>query len=142
MFRLFLSPLQFIRDRLGALEVENETLRQNLTYAQEAFGIVAAARDCCLSNKDTLGWTPDQVERLREIAALMRQALTVYNSCTRLLESEKAGTNAQVDELKIQLAKERSARVAAERKLSQYFKDKRKEKVSKVMDQNQVNGMN
>jgi len=131
-----------MRDRLGALEIENESLRQNLTYAQEAFGIVAAARDCCLSNRDSLGWTPEQVERLREIAALMRQALTVYNSCTRLLKSEKADTNAQVDDLKIQLAKERSARIAAERKLSHYFKDKRKEKVSKVMDQNQANGMN
>ena len=131
-----------MRDRLGALEVENESLRQNLTYAQEAFGIVAAARDCCLSNRDSFGWTPEQVERLREIAALMRQALTVYNSCTRLLKSEKADTNAQVDDLKIQLAKERSARIAAERKLSHYFKDKRKEKVSKVMDQNQANGMN
>ena len=115
-----------MKDRVAELETENATLRQSLSHAQEAFSIVSTAHDWCSVNTQSVGWTSDQVERMREISAIIRRALKIRDSCPRLLESERNAINTKIENLELQLHQERSGRLAAERKLSQYLKDRRK----------------
>jgi len=100
-------------------------MKDKLCQTQEALAIVATAHEWCLSNKELLGWTPDQVERMREISNLMRNAVRVRDSCTRLIESERSGLRTQIQDLQFQLKIERTARLEAERKLSEAVKTQR-----------------
>ena len=141
----FSSPSKVHVDRVAALEIENESLRQILTHSRDAFNLVSRAHEYCLAQTQSSRWSTDQIERLREIAALMRQALNVRNSGSRFTENDATmDTNAEIASLKQQLAREYSARRAAERKLSQYIKDWNKAKRSspKVGDEIQVKDMN
>jgi hypothetical protein len=114
------------------LETENKELKDKLMQSQEALAIVATAHEWCLSHKEILGWTSEQVERMREISNLMKGAVRVRDSCSRLIESERTGLRSQVDELNHQLKSERTARLEAERKLSDSIKSQRPPGAKKI----------
>lgn len=120
------SPPHCVKDHVAELEKENEALRQSLTHAQEAFDIVSTVCDWCCENTQTVGWTIAQVERMREINEIIRRALKVRDLCPRLVESERNAMHIKIEDLERQLVRERSGRLASEKKLSQYLRDRRK----------------
>ena len=110
---------------MTVLELENKDLKGKLAETEESLAIIATAHNWCLSNKDVLGWTAEQVDRMREVSSLMSNAVHVRDTCSRLIENEKSGLRSMLDQVTQQLKSERSARLEAERKLASYLKQTR-----------------
>lgn len=105
--------------RLEQIENENKYLHSEVRRAREELGIISTAHSWCLSHRSLLGWTSDQVERMREMASLLHHAQQIRDSCETTLAENTQSLLRELDISRSELQLERTKRIEAERKLKQ-----------------------
>lgn len=92
-------------------------MHEQVRRAHEELAIISTAHTWCLGNRSLIGWTTDQVERMREMALLLHHAQQIRDSCESTLTENTRSLLRELDITRSELQLERSKRIEAERKL-------------------------
>ena len=79
--------------------------------------VLKTSHEWCLGNKDVLGWSQDQVDRMKELSHLIYSAHQARTACESIISSGTATIIAELKDSKLNLQRERTLKLQAEMRL-------------------------
>lgn len=124
-------PLDFVRAKFYELKKENKKLKERVLDLEQTLSIVQTAQEWTMGK----GMTPEQVEKMRDIKALLEQARKAREELTSFSGASRAALYEKLRIRKAQLRREREEKREMKERLVQAFDHARaiKEKHGKLL---------
>mmetsp|Transcript_46650 Transcript_46650/g.110929 ORF Transcript_46650/g.110929 Transcript_46650/m.110929 type:complete len:269 (+) Transcript_46650:50-856(+) len=110
-------PLDFVRAKVRALKQENKKLRERVADLEQTLSIVQTAQEWSAGK----GMTPEQIEKMKEIKALLEQAKKAKEELNNFSNVGRAAMYDKLRSTKFQLKKEREEKLQMKARLVHVF---------------------